>query len=53
VPAEQEKPDSIPSGQQFYQLKEISVKQRLLATVVHHKYLLHADKNPHQKQSMM
>jgi hypothetical protein len=41
VPAEQEK-NSIPSGQQFS--VKISVKQKSFATVVHHKYLLHADK---------
>jgi hypothetical protein len=53
VPAEQEKPDSIPSEQQFYQLaREISVKQRFGHWWYHHKYL-YVDKNPHQKQSMM
>jgi hypothetical protein len=49
-----EKPDSIPSGAAVLSVRrEVSIKQALLATVVHHKYLLHADKIHIKKQSMM
>jgi hypothetical protein len=53
VPAERKNLIPFLPEQQFYQLEGKLHKEALLATVVHHKYLLHADKIHIKKQSMM